>query len=229
MTVGLSSTGIGNMALSHIGARSKIESLEEVSSEAAEINLWYDWSRRQVLEAFDWGFARRRLALALHGDTISTTTGDPLAGVWGYRYQYPADCIVMRKIQNPNAPPDDATPFDIETNLDGTQKTILTDLQDAVGVYTYDAVSPTLFSPFFVSTLSHLIAHYVAFPLTGKRNIKGDELQIYQELIRIAPAHSANESVSPPPREAEWIRARSQGSQQAKKGASFVAYPDANN
>ncbi len=229
MTVGLSETQIGNMALSHIGARSRIESLGENRAEATEINLWYDWSRRQILEAFDWGFARKRLKLALHGDTISTTSTDPLAGVWGFRYQYPADAIVMRKIQHPNAPPDDAIPFDIELNLDGTQKTILTDMNDAVGVYTSDITSPTLFSPFFVSTLSHLIAHYVAFPLTGKRNIKGDELQIYNEMIRLAPAHSANERMGEPPRDTDWIRARSGTLASGTKGGSWVAFPDASN
>lgn len=228
MTV-ISSTRIGNMALSHIGARSKIESLEEVSSEAAEILLWYDWSRRQVLEAFDWGFARKRLTLALHGDTISTTSTDPLAGVWGFRYQYPADCVVMRKIQNPNAPPDDAIPFDVETSLDGLEKTILTDMNDAVGVYTYDAVSPTLFSPFFISTLSHLIAHYVAYPITGKRQVALQEMQIYQQMLGMASAHSANERMGDPPRDADWIRARDGTLASRTKGGSWVAFPDANN
>jgi hypothetical protein len=90
----VSEVSICNMALSKIGASSSIESLTEESAEANECNLWYTFSRRQTLQATDWGFARRRITLATHGD-------DPPSGVWGYRYQYPSDCLTMRKIESP--------------------------------------------------------------------------------------------------------------------------------
>lgn len=200
--------GISNMALSHIGAKSTIESFTEKGAEAKQADIWYDYSRLQVLEAFDWSFARKRVTMSLHGDTISETATDPLAGVWGYRYQYPGDCLAARKIQNPSAPPDDAVPFEIETSLNGQEKTILTDLQDAVLVYTWDLTNTDMFSSLFVSALSHLLAHQIAFSLTGDRKIKITELQIYQSVLREAMSTSANEGVSAPPREAEWIRDR---------------------
>lgn len=71
----ISNVTISNMALSHIGADSTIESMAESSAEAAQCNLWYDYSRLQVLEAYDWGFARKRLDLAVI-DTISDDTTD---------------------------------------------------------------------------------------------------------------------------------------------------------
>lgn len=204
----VSDTGIANMALSHVGARSSIESLTEKSTEARLCLTWYDYSRRTVLEAHDWNFARKRLTLALHGDTISETSSDPLAGVWGFRYQYPGDCLIARKIQNSGAPPGDATPFEIETNLDGTQRTILTNLSDAVLVYTWDLKNTDMFSGLFVLGLSHLLAHHIAFSLTGKRSIKVDELAIFQGVVATAAASSANEGMSAPPRDADWIRGR---------------------
>ena len=204
----VSETGIANMALSHVGARSDIESLDEDSAEAIQCNLWYDYARQGVLEAYNWKFARKRITLALHGDTISTTEGDPLAGVWGFRYQYPDDCLVARKIQNPNTPPDDAIPFAVETSLDGKEKTILTSMEDAVLVYTWNVENTDMFSSLFVLALSHLLAHHMAFPLTGQRKIKIDELKIFQGLIPLATGADANEGVDPPPRDTDWIRAR---------------------
>ena len=195
------------MALSHLGAGS-IESIEADEPIAVQCRIWYDVCRRQVLEAFDWGFARRRQEMALHGDTISTSSNDPLAGVWGFRYQYPADALVLRKIQNPNAPPDDTTPFAVETSLDGQEKTVLTNIPEAVAVYTFDLQDTGMFSSLFIRALSHLIASSIGFSIEGKQKITQQQGQAYQLTLLGATASNANESADPPPREAESIRGR---------------------
>ncbi len=56
----ISQVAIGNMALSHIGASSTIESFGEDTNGAQQVNLWYDFSRQQTLESYDWGFARTK-------------------------------------------------------------------------------------------------------------------------------------------------------------------------
>ncbi len=200
--------GIVNMALSNIGAAPTENYLTEDTTESKQARVWYDYSRRIVLEAFDWNFARKRQTATLHSDTISETSTDPLAGVWSFRYQYPGDALVIRKMQNPNAPPGDAFPFEIETSLDGSEKTIVTDVEDAVIVYTWDQETVSTFSGLFVLALSHLLGHHMAFAITRKRKIKADELQIYRGLLPGAEALSANEAVGKPPRDAEWIRGR---------------------
>ena len=205
----VSPTDIANLAVGHVGDRSIIENLLTDSSEAArQCRLWYDLSREQVLEAFNWNFARRRLSLALHGDVISGISTDPLAGVWRFRYQYPADCIKIRKIQNPNSPPDDSLPFDVELDLKGETKSILTDQEDAVLVYTMNLKSPELFSPTFVQALSHLLASKIAFSLTGKRKVATDNASLYGTVVQSAAVLSVDEKMDPPPRDAEWVRAR---------------------
>lgn len=197
----ISSVRIANMALSNIGARSTIESFDEQSPEARECKLWYDWARRQTLESFDWNFASRRAALALHSE-------DAPKNVWTYRYQYPASCLVAREIVNPLGPRADAVPFEVENDATGEQKTILTDMEGAILRFTFDLTTPSLFSSYFVTTLSHLLGYYIAFPLTGKLDIKAGMLEVYNRLILTAPAFNANERVDRAPREAEWIRAR---------------------
>lgn len=197
----ISAVGIANMALSNIGDASTIQSFSEKSPQAKQCDLWYDYSRRQVLEAYNWSFARKRLVLATHSDAPPELT-------WAYRYQYPSDCIKARFIENPLGPTADAVPFEIENSLDGTVKTILTNMDDATLVYTFDLTATNLFSAHFVECLSHAIAFHIALALTGKRTIKSDMLTVYNRLILSAPAQNANEQVEEPPRDADWIRGR---------------------
>ena len=89
----ISSVKIANFALSKVGTDSTIETLTENSAEAKACNLWFETARKQALSAYDWPFARKRLALAVHGD-------DP-PDEWAYRYQYPADCVKARFVENP--------------------------------------------------------------------------------------------------------------------------------
>jgi len=208
---------IGRMALSHIGARSRIESLTENSNEAKEVNLWYDFARKQVLEVFNWNFASKRLTLALHGD-------DPPEGVWAFRYQYPSDCLVARNIENPRIPVRatgflgksfdeltglqfNAVPFEVEIAPEGT-KSILSNLEDAVLVYTFDQTATALFSELFIEAFSRALASKIAFSLTGKQSISTEQLQIFFLVVGRAGASNANEQVEPPPRDAEWVRNR---------------------
>lgn len=197
----VSETVIANMALDSIGSKSSIASLNEASPEAKACKLWYGMSRRQALEAYNWSFARRRVTLASHSDDAPELR-------WNFRYQYPADCIKAREIENPLGPDADAVPFTIELSEDASVKTILTDLDDAILIYTADIDDTPLFSMFFVDTLSALLAARIAIKITGKRTLKGDMIQQYNSLLRMAPAHDANEAVGKKPREAEHIRVR---------------------
>ncbi len=228
MTVTTSETQIANMALSHLGD-AKIESLSDTdSAEAAEARTWYGYSRVATLEAADWNFARKRVVATLDTDTISTTVNTPLAGVWGFRYRYPADCIMMRKIQHPAAPPADAFPFEVEVNLKGTTKTVLTDVENAVLVYTMDQELTNLYTPGFVLAMSLMLGSNMAFSLTGKLSLKKSIRQEFLRTLPAAAASAANEQVSPPPRDADWLRARNQdvGAVNATK---WQAYPDGSN
>jgi len=104
----ISKVTIANFALGNIGARDSIESFDEASTAARQAKLWYDFSRVQALEGFDWSFARKRQALALIEEV---PTGDPVAYEWAYRYQYPSDCVSARYIVNPAGKDADAVPL----------------------------------------------------------------------------------------------------------------------
>lgn len=195
----VSTVQIANMALSHIGAKSSIESLDEQSPEARACKLWYQLALEQALEGFDWSFARKRMDLALDGD-------DPPAE-WLFRYQYPVDCVRFRYIWNPAGPDADAVPFEIETN-GSDQRTIVTNMESAVGIFTKLITTPTSYTPMFIEALSRALAHHIAFTITGDLKIKQEQAQGFQAIIATAAASNANERVGRPPRDAEWVRGR---------------------
>ena len=205
---------ICRMALSAIGAGS-IEALDDNTAAASECTTWYDYSRLQALESHNWSFARKRQALAAHSD-------DP-PDSWSFRYQYPADSIIIRRLQNPilggtvNAEGfvlgtagdrSDAIPFEIELDDDQDAKSILTDLDSAVAVYTFDQSNTALFSPYFVRMLSAQLAGNIAYALTAKPELEDKMFARFTTLQLAAPAFNANEGMQSPPRDADWIRGR---------------------
>lgn len=200
MSAATSDLAIANMALSHLGADSRIESMLEKSTEARAMKQWYNVCRLETLERFDWSFARKRLALALHSE-------DPPEGAWNYRYQYPADCVSFRRLRNPLGEQQDPVPFQEETAPDGT-RSIVTNLEDAVGIYTYDCTSTLVFPATFVTALSHNLAFRTGFQITKKQSIANAQGQLYDGLFRRASGQNANAAAAEPPRDAERIRGR---------------------
>lgn len=191
---------IANMALSNIGARSTISSFLENSAEASIINLWYEYCRLQTLQAFNWSFARKRLAL-----TLSAEATDGV--LWNYRYLIPDDCVSVRMLQNPLGPKADAVPYTIEQSPLGV-KTLLTNLDSATAVYTTNVTDVDLFTPLFVDTLAACLGWRIAFTLTNSQAVATEQAQLFRALMMIAPAHDANEQIDMKPRDAEWIRGR---------------------
>ena len=196
-----STVAICRMALSNIGSTATIESIDEDSKEASLCKIWFDQARLETLEAFDWSFARRRANLAVHSEEAPEDE-------WAFRYQYPDGCVSFRRIKNPLGDTADAVPFETELNGDGTQKTILTDEEDAQGIYTADITDPGLFSRHFVQTLARKLGSHIAFDITGKQEIVDKQNQAWAFMISTAMGHNANERQAKPPREAEWIRGR---------------------
>lgn len=190
---------IANMALSYIGARQLINDLNEDSPEAQQVRLWYERCRAQALQAYDWSFARRRVS----GEK---SLSDPPKYEWEFRYTYPSDALSIRKIENPMGHQADAIPFSIES--DGSSKSIVTNMDDARIVYTYDLTDTSQFPPLFSELLSVGLAARIAFTLTGRAELMQVLNDQYRFLLMSASAHDANEQVGKKPRESEFIRAR---------------------
>lgn len=200
MPLGFSKVRIARMALSNIGSKSNIESLDENNTAALECNLWYDPARLQTLEGFNWGFARKSRSLAEHSVAAPTYR-------WAYRYQYPEDCVAPRYIQNPLGMDATAIPFEVENADDGTL-CILTDEEDATLIYTFDLETVSLFSMYFVTAMSYALAAFIAPKLTGKTSVQDRMQRTHQAYINLASGANAEQRVPREPRDPSWIRER---------------------
>lgn len=191
---------ICNMALGHAGyGTAPVSDLDtDQTAEARVLRVFYEQARKMCLEAYDWGFARRREALALHGTAPPST--------WGYRYAYPATCLAPRSIPMPGADYP-SQQYKIETLATG-EKTILTNAGEAELIFTADLQESGPYTAWFKHAFSLLLAHFIARPTTGKRDIKNDLFQLYDHAIRVAPAHEANQEKDPEEAEASWISVR---------------------
>jgi hypothetical protein len=145
---------ICNLALSHLGNRGRVASIDPVdgSAEADYCASFFGLARNELLEMADWTFARKRVELSLAAGPATT---------WAYAYALPSDCMVPRRIltQSSSSQETDSEPFDVEGQV------LLTDKQFAVLVYTRPIVDAGLFQPSFATALSYLLASYLAGPI----------------------------------------------------------------
>lgn len=193
---------IAKFSLSRIGGEN-IERFDppEDSTESHAVKLWYHHCRRETLELFDWSFARKRLTLGLDSN-------DPPEGVWIFRYQYPADAIVVRSLQNPAGRAADPVPFDVELPTSPEVKTILTNVGDAIAIYTANITTPSLYPPSFVNAFALTLANKLIHAVNGDENMKKQVAKDYVEMISLAGSLNFKQGRDHLPREAPWISAR---------------------
>lgn len=162
---------ICNLALAHLGDTATISSIDppEGSAQAEHCARFYPIARNSLLEMHAWGFATKRIQLAL------LSSGWP---EWDYAYAQPNDAVNILAVLPPESSDDYTStgsggtaipqPFSCEMNADGAQ-VIYTDQANAVLRYTAIVNNPIQFSPLFVSALSHHLAAMLAGPV-----LKGD-------------------------------------------------------
>lgn len=200
MPAGFDKVKICNMALGNIGVGERIESMDENSPEAKAAKLWYDPARIATLEAYNWSFARKSEALALHSVEAPSYR-------WRFRYRLPADYVAARMIENPAGVNANAIPYEVENAGDGTLS-LVTDQENAVLIYTYNLETVAFFSMHFTLMLSFQLAVFFCYELAGKFGIVDRMQRQVTQLRDDAPNADASSSVGVPERDAIWIRER---------------------
>jgi len=169
---------ICNMALRELHA-APILNLTEGSPEADVCDLYYEVARNTALAAAPWNFAIQRTGIQ------ATIT----APQWEYAlaYSYPSNCLRLLEINGK------VSGWRVETDDDGG-KIITTDLADIQLKYIREVTDPQQFSAGFVVTLSKLIKHFIAVPITGQKELADAALQEYQGFLGQAKTDSGQES-----------------------------------
>lgn len=160
-----SEVDVCNLALSHIGQAADISAISppDGSADADHCARFYPIARNELLEEFDWTFARKRATLA----ELTNDRED-----FAFRYARPSDCLKERRLL-PDGYTDDQNDVGI-WQREGDS--IYTDDELSVLVYTRLLNDPTKFSPLFVIALSWRVASYIAGPIlkdpTGQTAIR---------------------------------------------------------
>ena len=186
---------ICNLALAHIKqTKTTIANLDTDSGNTAvQCRIHYDTCRQFVLADHDWNFATRRINLA-------DISSDPMSPVtWGYRYDYPSDCLKIRNIE-PLLKTNDPIPFVVEQEDDGSGLSILTDLEDARCIYTTDVTN--------TNSIAWYLASELAPALSGSERIQEAAITVYRNTISAAQAIDSGEGQADPEVNSPWERAR---------------------
>lgn len=191
---------ICNLALGALGTRSRIVSLTENTEEARQCALWYEQTRDALLQGTDWNFCRKRVVLSRL---------DAASDVWAYVYAYPSRCLQLRFLQTASRT-DDKPPYEVAlAEVNGTDvPAVMSDVAEAVAVYTAAVTDPNLFRPLFVRALAWTLAANISHAITSGAVDPKSALQMAQYHLAAAQAADANEACHDDQPEATWIRGR---------------------
>lgn len=190
----MSVADICNSALSLVGARSTITSINDESTPAKACKVHYDITRREVQMGVAWPFTRRYVTLSLllakAGTPENLDGGLPSPeGEWVYCYAYPSDCVKPVWIK-PSSVGEIETPYinlgnirDGQNNLiyfaEGTrvneygqeQRVIYTNKSGAVLMYVADITNTDLFPHDYTELLIKTLAVKLVMPMNGSKEI----------------------------------------------------------
>jgi len=179
----LDQTDICNLALTRIGWKTLISSIDDDGTEAAMCKLYYAHCLQMALTKADWNFARKRAALV-------EEAGDPPAE-WAYQYLWPADCLTPLRLVDKmqEARQGSIIKFTIEEGATN-KKLIYSDIDPANAelIYTFNVTDETKLDPMFANYLAWFIAFEIAMPLannTKRRQDAASGMKVaFQEALR---------------------------------------------
>jgi hypothetical protein len=209
-----------NLALSHLGDNATIASINppEGSAQAEHCARFYPFARDSLLEMHTWGFATKRIQLAL----LSANTGTE----WDFEYAVPNDAVNLIAVIDPTASDDYSQTlenqavtaggsyvpqaYSAEISDTGAQ-VILTDLENAELRYTSLVVDTGSFSPLFNMTLSWHLASLLAGPiLKGEAGQQAESrcLKTMQYYLSQAVESDAGQRRINPAHKVAWVSGR---------------------
>ncbi len=227
-TIGVSNTAVDicNLALSHIGERAQITSLDatvDTSAQARHCRQFFDRAINFLLEQHSWDFNTRRKPLVLSANPSAHLLARTKE--WTYAYDLPhlphhfaSSLAVLADGSSNDMPPQ---PYVIETDLGGN-KLLLTDVQGAVLRYTVKVTNPQHFSESFIQAASWMLASMLAGPITKNPRLGETCLARALQFTAKAAAVDGNQRQVDAEIEAPWMPGGSERRAQWRlSGGSF--------
>lgn len=199
-------TTIANVALGHLGV-ARITELADPSPAAEHCRRMWDTTRDNLLRAYPWNFAIKRIQLT------ASATAPPFG--WAYAYPLPSDCL--RALEVNGCPPGvGSVPYEIE----GTE--ILTDLTTCKLRYLRKVEQVSLWSADFCELFGYELAKSIAPSLS----LQTSSIQLLDALS--APARSRAQATNSAETKTRVIGYSDRPSawEGARHGAHFPYFPD---
>lgn len=175
-------TSIANLALQIIGVSTKIESLDQDSPYAREVNSCFNSLRESLLRKFAWNFSKSRAILpALTAQTV-----------WGElnRYQMPTDSLRLLR------PTDRQVDWELESSDTSGDVIVTRDTAPLQIRYVVDVTNPAKFDSEFVQVFAARIAQQVCQPITSSAEKQKLADQAFAVAMRDARSANAFERAS---------------------------------
>ena len=182
--------GLCNQVLVELGVQHRIGDIYEGSKASRAALEIYSQTRDELLDSDDWPFARRTVALGLlkgpppaggYNPLTPWTTTYPKPG-WLYEYTYPTDCLEFNAVIAPPMAMFDLDPqpavwrVDNDSAYTPARKVLLTNIKNAMGVYTAQVVDIDTWEPGFIAVLVKNLKAKLAVALGG--NLDTEKLSI---------------------------------------------------
>lgn len=231
-----SEVDIGNLALSHLGDRANITSIDppEGSAQADHVARHYPLARDTALTLYDWDFSTTRRTLA--------ASSSPVEG-WAYAYALPSDALTVFEVLEADALPGwyygadyrPRVPFELEADDVTGLTLVLTNLDAAAIRFSRRITDTNRYSPLFVDALSWLLASKLAGPVLKGEAARKAALLCYQQfekLLAQAATRNANQQARGLKFVPSSVRARNGGSDATieldrySRTEPWSAYPD---
>ncbi len=196
---------ICNAALSQLGADSNITSIDppDGTQYSEQCAAYYPMALRYLLEQFNWSFAQSRYKPPQYVELDRTLYA------WRYGYSLPSDCMCVVGLYCTGGQPWQTTlPYEIEYRESENTMFLLTDVKDAVIVYTRYLNNPQMFPGYFTEALVMRLAAYLAGALV--KNQSADKyLKYAEDALSKAKTRDAKKSAHQHPKYlAAQLRAR---------------------
>lgn len=178
---------LANQALVRMGyAKGRVGNLYDGSAASKKFLDIYAQARDNLLTQREWDFAERNVSLTLLKSApisgyVPPTVWNPLTNPpigWLYEYSYPADCLKIRIVKAvplfvPNFDPQPNQAVDTnDNNFVPPQRVILSNVPNAVMVYTGQVTDPNSWDVQFVELLAVTLAQVTALALVGAEGAK---------------------------------------------------------
>lgn len=190
-----------NMALSAIGARSRVSAVDEASEEAETAKLWYATVRDSVLEAANWPSTTSfsRLALDTERDFDEDWVLTDPEPDFRYAYSLPTDMLRPRSL---------STWERFTLGLVNGQRRLMTNTENAILVYTARQTLIDAWDASLKMAIVYALAAFISIPITGKVGRAQYNLGLANSLILEARVRAANDKVNSFESIPDWIAAR---------------------